>query len=81
MISICDTGAFVIGTCSTKETAAIGKAAGADEIILYRDKDFVEETKRITGGKGVDVIYDGVGKDTLHKGMVNYLFVQPSICF
>lgn len=67
-IFIQHSGAFVIGTCSTEAKAAIARAAGADEVILYTQKDFVEETMRITSGKGVNVIYDSVGKDTLHKG-------------
>ncbi|XP_031561884.1 uncharacterized protein LOC116297740 [Actinia tenebrosa] len=61
-------GAYVIGTCSTEAKAAKAKAAGADEVILYSQKDFVEETMRITDGKGVNVIYDSVGKDTFSKG-------------
>ncbi|XP_031573089.1 uncharacterized protein LOC116307088 [Actinia tenebrosa] len=61
-------GAYVIGTCSTEVKAAKARAAGADEVILYSQKDFVEETKRLTDGKGVNVIYDGVGKTTFLKG-------------
>lgn len=57
-------GAFVIATVSTAEKAARARAMGADEIILYRDSDFVAETLRITNGKGVNVVYDSVGKDT-----------------
>jgi NADPH2:quinone reductase len=41
--------------------------AGADEVILYRERDFAEETDRITGGEGVDVVYDSVGKDTFDR--------------
>ena len=62
------TGAFVIGTTSTEAKAAKARESGADEIILYSQKDFVEEVNRITDGKGVNVIYDGVGKTTLHRG-------------
>ena len=62
-------GAFVIGTCSTEAKAERAKAAGADEVILYSQKDFVEETLKITNGKGVNVIYDSVGKETLHRGL------------
>ncbi|KAK3705575.1 hypothetical protein QZH41_008445 [Actinostola sp. cb2023] len=61
-------GAYVIGTCSTEAKAAKAKAEGADEVILYSQKDFAEETQRITDGKGVNVIYDGVGKTTFLKG-------------
>lgn len=62
-------GARVIGTVSTEEKAEIARAAGADEIIFYTQQDFVAETKRITNGKGVDVVYDGVGKSTFMKGL------------
>ncbi|XP_068730508.1 quinone oxidoreductase 1-like isoform X2 [Montipora capricornis] len=61
-------GAYVIGTCSTKDKAKKAKEAGADEVILYKEKDFVDEVKRITEGKGVNVIYDGIGKSTFSKG-------------
>ncbi|XP_073244712.1 quinone oxidoreductase-like [Porites lutea] len=60
-------GAFVIGTTSTEAKAAKAKDSGADEVILYSQKDFVEEVNRITDGKGVNVIYDGVGKTTFLK--------------
>jgi NADPH2:quinone reductase len=62
-------GAFVIGTVSTVEKSKIAKDAGADEIILYTEKDFLEETKRITGGRGVAVVYDSVGKTTFEKSL------------
>lgn len=62
-------GAFVIGTMSTEEKAALAKQAGADETILYTQQDFEQEVKRITAGKGVDVVYDSVGKDTFTKGL------------
>jgi len=57
-------GATVIGTAGTKEKAQLAKGAGADEVILYTEQDFVEETERLTNGEGVDVVYDSVGKDT-----------------
>lgn len=57
-------GARVIGTVSTQEKADLARGAGADEVILYTEQDFVEETRRITGGEGVDVVYDSVGKTT-----------------
>lgn len=57
-------GARVIGTVSTEEKAALAREAGADEVILYTEQDFVEETNRITGGEGVHVVYDSVGKTT-----------------
>ncbi|CAA9469067.1 MAG: Quinone oxidoreductase [uncultured Rubrobacteraceae bacterium] len=57
-------GARVIGTVSTQEKADLARSAGADEVILYTEQDFVEETRRITEGEGVDVVYDSVGKTT-----------------
>ncbi|MGQ9490103.1 MAG: quinone oxidoreductase family protein [Anaerolineae bacterium] len=62
-------GAFVIGTTSTEEKAALARAAGADEVILYTQQDFLEEVKRITGGAGVNVVYDSVGKDTFDRSL------------
>ena len=58
----------MIGTTGTDEKAEKAKACGADEVILYSKKDFVQEVNRITQGAGVNVIYDGVGKATFHKG-------------
>lgn len=57
-------GARVIGTCSTKEKAALAREAGADEVILYTETDFAAEARRLTDGAGVDVVYDSVGKTT-----------------
>lgn len=62
-------GARVIGTVSTEEKAKLARDAGADEIIFYTKQDFETETKRLTNGKGVDVVYDGVGKTTFEKGL------------
>ena len=62
-------GARVIATVSTDEKAKLAREAGADEIILYTKSDFEAETKRMTGGKGVDVVYDSVGKTTFGKGL------------
>jgi NADPH2:quinone reductase len=62
-------GARVIGTVSTEEKAKLALGAGADDIILYSQSDFETETKRLTGGKGVDVVYDSVGKTTFEKGL------------
>jgi len=62
-------GAEVFGTVSTEEKAKRAKEAGADHVILYTEKDFVEEVKRITDNKGVDFIIDGVGKDTFTKNL------------
>jgi NADPH2:quinone reductase len=62
-------GARVIGTVSTEEKAKLAREAGADEVILYSQVDFEVETKRLTAGKGVDVVYDSVGKTTFDKGL------------
>ena len=62
-------GARVIGTVSTDEKAKLARDAGADQIILYTKQDFEAETKHLTNGKGVDVVYDGVGKTTFEKGL------------
>jgi NADPH2:quinone reductase len=62
-------GARVIGTVSTEEKAKLAREAGADEIIFYTQSDFEAETKRLTGGRGVDVVYDSVGKTTFEKGL------------
>jgi len=65
-------GARVISTVSTKAKAALSREAGASEVILYSDQDFEAEVKRLTGGKGVDVVYDSVGKTTF-DGSLNCL--------
>ncbi|HEX6804277.1 MAG TPA: quinone oxidoreductase [Terriglobales bacterium] len=62
-------GARVIGTVSSEEKARLARAAGADEIIFYTQTDFETETRRLTGGQGLDVIYDSVGKTTFEKGL------------
>jgi NADPH:quinone reductase len=62
-------GARVIATVSTEEKANLARGAGADEVILYTQADFEAETKRLTAGKGVDVVYDSVGKTTFEKGL------------
>ncbi len=62
-------GARVIATVSTEQKAKLAREAGADEVILYTQSDFEAETKRLTGGKGVDVVYDSVGKTTFEKGL------------
>jgi len=62
-------GARVIATVSTAEKAKLAREAGADEVILYTQSDFETETKRLTGGKGVNVVYDSVGKTTFEKGL------------
>jgi NADPH:quinone reductase len=62
-------GARVIATVSTDEKAKLAREAGADEIIFYTKSDFEADTKQLTGGKGVDVVYDSVGKTTFEKGL------------
>ena len=62
-------GATAIGTVSTDAKAALAREAGADEVILYTEKDFEAETRRITDGRGVDVVYDSVGKSTFDKSL------------
>ena len=62
-------GAQVIGTVSTPAKAALAKDAGADHIINYQDGDFVAEAKSLTKGRGVDVVYDSVGKTTFDKSL------------
>jgi NADPH2:quinone reductase len=57
-------GAWVVGTTSTPEKAQQARHAGADEVILYTQQDFVAEVKRLTGGQGVQVVFDSVGKTT-----------------
>jgi len=62
-------GARVIGTASTEEKARLAREAGADEVILYTQVDFRDEVRRITGGEGVAVVYDSVGKDTFDRSL------------
>lgn len=62
-------GATVFGTVSTDEKARLAREAGADEIILYTEKDFVGEVKRLTNGRGLNVVYDSVGQSTFEKSL------------
>jgi NADPH2:quinone reductase len=62
-------GARVIGTTSTQAKAELARQAGADEMILYTEQDFEAEVKRLTGDRGVDVVYDSVGASTFLKGL------------
>lgn len=62
-------GARVIGTVGTDEKAKLAREAGADDVIVYTKQDFESQTKRLMGGKGVDVIYDGVGKATFDQDL------------
>jgi NADPH2:quinone reductase len=62
-------GARVIGTAGSDEKAQLARAAGADEVIIYTQNDFQTETRRLTDGQGVHVVYDGVGKDTFERDL------------
>lgn len=62
-------GARVFGTVSTEDKAALARQAGADAVILYTSQDFEAEVKRLTHGKGVQVVYDSVGKTTFEKSL------------
>ena len=62
-------GARVIGTVSSEEKGKLAHEAGADEVIVFTKQDFETEVKRLTAGKGVDVVYDGVGKATFEKNL------------
>jgi NADPH2:quinone reductase len=62
-------GAKVLATVSTEAKAELAREAGADETILYTRTDFAEEVRRLTGGEGVHVVYDSVGKTTFEKSL------------
>jgi NADPH2:quinone reductase len=62
-------GARVIATAGTDAKAELARQAGAHEVIVYTKQDFEAEVKRLTGGRGVDVVYDSVGKDTFDKSL------------
>ncbi len=62
-------GARVIGTVSTEEKAALARQVGADDVILYTETDFEAAVKQLTDGKGVDVVYDSVGKTTFDQSL------------
>jgi NADPH2:quinone reductase len=62
-------GARVIGTVSTEEKSRLARQAGADEVILYTQTDFEAKVKKLTGGKGVQAVYDSVGKTTFEKSL------------
>jgi NADPH2:quinone reductase len=62
-------GARVIGTVGTEAKAALAREAGADDVILYTQEDFLAAVKKLTGGRGVDVVYDAVGKTTAEKSL------------
>ena len=62
-------GARVIGTVSTEEKAALARGAGADDVVRYTEQDFEAEVKRVTGGAGVQVVYDSVGRTTFEQSL------------
>jgi NADPH2:quinone reductase len=62
-------GARVVGTVSTAAKEELARGAGADEVIRYTENDFEQEVLALTEGRGVDVVYDGVAKDTFEKGL------------
>jgi NADPH2:quinone reductase len=62
-------GAHVISTVSTPEKAELARLAGAHDVILYTQEDFEPSVKRITGGRGVNVVYDSVGKETFERSL------------
>jgi NADPH2:quinone reductase len=62
-------GARVIGTASSDEKAQLARQAGADEVVVFTRQDFESEVQRLTKGKGVDVVYDGVGRATFEKNL------------
>jgi NADPH2:quinone reductase len=64
-------GARVIGTVSTEAKEKLAREAGASEVIRYTEADFTAEARRLTGGRGVDVVYDGVGKDTFDGSLAS----------
>ena len=59
----------MIGTVSTEAKAIVAREAGCDEVILYSTQDFEAETRRLTDGRGVDVVYDSVGQTTYLKSL------------
>jgi NADPH2:quinone reductase len=62
-------GARVLATTSTEEKARLAREAGADEVIFYNEQDFAAEVRRLTDGRGVQVVYDGVGRTTFDKSL------------
>ena len=70
--------ARVLATAGSEEKAQLARDAGADEVIVYTKQDFEAETKRLTNGEGVDVVYDGVGKTTFEKDL-NVLRLRGSL--
>lgn len=70
LVQVCKLlGTTVFGTASTEEKVTLAREAGADEVIRYTEEDFEEAVKRLTNGRGVDVVYDSVGKTTAEKSL------------
>jgi len=74
-------GATVIATVGTMEKAAIARACGADHVILYREESFVDKIREITDGRGVDVAYDSVGKDTFAGSLASLGYLGRLVNF
>ncbi len=74
-------GARVIGTTSTSAKAALARRHGADEVILYTEEDFAVRVKALTGGRGAQVVYDGVGKATFMKSLDALTTLGHVVCF
>ena len=72
-------GAKVMGTCSSEEKARLARAAGADEVVLYDREDFRARAREWTGGRGVDVVYDSVGRSTF-EGSLGSLRPRGLLC-
>lgn len=64
-------GLRVVGTCSSAEKAALASAAGVDRVVVYTHEDFVAAAREATGGRGVDVVYDGVGRATFDGSLAS----------
>ncbi|WP_216216472.1 quinone oxidoreductase family protein [Amycolatopsis aidingensis] len=64
-------GARVLGTVSTAEKEQLAREAGADEVIRYTETDFAEQVRKLTGGEGVAVVYDGVGRSTVDGSLAS----------
>ena len=71
-------GVNIIGTVGSEEKAQLAKAHGCTHTVRYNDEDFVERVNDITGGKGVDAVYDSVGKDTFDKSMDCLLYTSDA---
>lgn len=74
-------GARVLGTTSSPEKAALARAHGCDEVILYTEEDFAARARALTNGRGVDVVYDGVGKTTFQKSLDALAVLGHLVCY